>query len=319
MPAPRHIIMIIGPTACGKTAVACALADRLRERRAVSLISVDSAMVYRGMDIGSAKPTPTELVTYPHALIDIREPEQTYTAADFVADADQQVQTALAAGRLPVLVGGTMLYAHCFARGLATLPPADPDLRARLTQDLVRRGADQLHAELSLLDPQAAANIHPHNRQRLVRALEVIALTGRPMSEQWQAQHGLPVQQRLQARLHTYAILPQQRALLHRLIEARFDEMLQAGFVAELERLRARPAFDADLPALRAVGYRQGLAFLAGTIDEDAFRHQALTATRRLAKRQLTWLRKWSDLTALAMDAPAALAETIERDLKALI
>ncbi len=312
---PRRILLITGPTATGKTDVACALTDLLGGNDGVSLISVDSAMVYRGMDIGAAKPTEEERRRYPHALIDIREPEDTYTAADFVADADRCVNEAFSANRLPVLVGGTMLYAKRFVEGIAELPEADPQLRASLTAAYEQDGGAALHAKLLALDPVAAANIHPNNPQRLLRALEVVQVTGRPISEQWQELSGQNAVERLQAEVIVYAILPEDRQVLHERIAQRFDAMLAAGFETELKRLQDRPGFSAELPAMRAVGYRQGFAYLAGELDAQAFREQAIVATRRLAKRQLTWLRKWPHLQRLTLAEPMELARKIARKL----
>jgi tRNA dimethylallyltransferase len=283
----------------------------------VSLISVDSAMVYRGMDIGSAKPTPSELQRHPHALIDIREPEDSYTAADFVADADECVNAALRSGRLPVLVGGTMLYAKRFVEGIAHLPPADPRLRAQLEQDFKREGGAALHAELSALDPVAAGNIHPNNPQRLIRALEVVRITGRPMSEQWRELSSPGAVERLSVELNVFGVMPDNRQALHERIAQRFDAMLKAGFEEELHKILARPGFSPDLPAMRAVGYRQGLAYLQGQLDADGFREQAIIATRRLAKRQMTWLRSWPQLKQLEWGDPVQAARRIVQVLQA--
>lgn len=314
----QQIVLVTGPTAVGKTDVACALAEQLGGIDRVSLISIDSAMVYRGMDIGSAKPTLAEQQRYPHALIDIRDPEDTYTAADFVTDADQCVRQALADGKLPVLVGGTMLYAKRFVAGIADLPSADPQLRATLAQEYEQRGAGVLHAELVAIDPAAAANIHPNNPQRLLRALEIVRLTGRPLSAQWQELNSPGAVERLNAQVHVFAVLPDHRQELHNRIAQRFDAMLEAGFEAELESLQARPGFSRDLPSMRAVGYRQGMAYLAGETDQVGFRDQALTATRRLAKRQLTWLRRWPQLERLSWGDPTRLAQQIVQHLQAL-
>ena len=313
----RRVVLITGPTAVGKTDIACAVADLLGGIERVSLISVDSAMVYRGMDIGSAKPTPAELRQYPHALVDIRDPEDTYTAADFVADADECVNAALRSGRLPVLVGGTMLYAKRFVEGIADLPQADADLRAELEQIFKSQGGAELHAELSAIDPAAAANIHPNNPQRLIRALEVVRLTGRPMSEQWRELSSPGAVERLDVEMCVFGVLPDNRQVLHERIARRFDAMLAAGFEQELERIRARPGFRPDLPAMRAVGYRQGLAYLAGELDAAGFREQAITATRRLAKRQMTWLRNWPQLKRLDWGDPVQAAHKIVQALQA--
>ncbi|MEM7100582.1 MAG: tRNA (adenosine(37)-N6)-dimethylallyltransferase MiaA [Pseudomonadota bacterium] len=307
----HHILILLGPTAVGKTAVACALSDVAASRLpsfpgGVHIISVDSAMVYRGLDIGSAKPSQAEQVQYPHALIDICDPSQVYTAADFVSDADREIEQAWTRGQLPVLVGGTMLYARRFIEGIAPLPSSDEDLRSDLSERYAREGADVLHAELAAADPQAAAQIHPHNAQRLLRALEVITLSGQPISKQWSEQ--MSWQDRLGGLLHTAAIVPLDRTPLYDRIEQRFDAMLEAGFVEEVSRLQARGDLSPQLPSIRAVGYRQCWAFLAGEIDEATFRQQAIVATRRLAKRQMTWLRSWKNIQQIPWGDPQALA-----------
>ena len=313
------VVAIIGPTAVGKTAVAMALQDALGGRDSAALISADSAMVYRGMDIGSAKPSAVELQTHPHELIDVRDPWQPYNVADFVEDADEAVRRHLQAGRMPILVGGTMLYVKRFVEGIAKLPSADAQMRAVLQQELRERGGQALHAELRRADPQAAAQIHPHNPQRLLRALEVIRLTGRPMSEQWREAQGEPAEQRVDRPVTIYAIEPEQRTALHARIEARFEQMLELGFLDEVRwlyaELQQRGLLDANLPAARAVGYRQGLAHLAGLIDQPTFRLDAVTATRRLAKRQLTWMRQWAGLKRLSWGNAEALAAGIVADL----
>lgn len=308
-------MILVGPTAVGKTDVACAVQDRLGGADRVQLISADSAMVYRGLDIGAAKPDAATLMRHPHALIDIRDPEHPYTAADFVADADQAVHTAFAAGRLPLVVGGTMLYVKRFVEGIAKLPQADPALRAELERQFEQRGGDALHAELTALDPTAAANIHPNNVQRLLRALEVVRLTGQSLSRQWRELGSPPAVQRLNAQVMIYAILPDERGALHARIADRFDAMMAAGFIDELKALRARPGVHAALPAMRAVGYRQGMQYLDGELSAQEFRDKAVTATRRLAKRQLTWLRAWPDVKPLFWGDAETLAERICEDV----
>ena len=312
----RRIVLIIGPTAVGKTDVAMALQDLLGGRQAAQLISADSAMVYRGLDIGSAKPNATELAAYPHELIDIREPEDAYTAADFVADADRCVEHAFDRGQVPILVGGTMLYAKRFIEGIAELPSADAQLREELQQQFEEKGGVQMHAELNAIDPAAAAKIHPNNPQRLLRALEVVRLTGRPLSAQWQEFASPPAAARLRAQVLTYAILPDNRAALHERIAQRFDAMLAADFIGELKTLQMRAVLYADLPAMRAVGYRQGWQFLAGELSEHEFRDKVITATRRLAKKQLTWLRRWPDAKAMTWGDSTTLAAQILADLE---
>jgi len=313
----RRVVLVVGPTAVGKTDVAAALADRLGGPRRVRLISADSAMVYRGMNIGSAKPTAAELAMHPHELIDIRDPEETYTAADFVADADACVASAFEQGQVPILVGGTMLYVKRFLEGIADLPEADLDLRASLVREFEQRGGAVLHAELAEIDAAAARNIHPHNAQRLLRAIEVVRLTGRPLSDQWQELNSPPAVERLAAEIMTFAILPDDRRALHERIANRFDLMLAAGFEGELIELSERPGVTAELPSMRAVGYRQGLQYLRGELDAAEFRDKAITATRRLAKRQLTWLRSWRDVNELYWGDAGTLAAQIQRQLEA--
>jgi len=279
----------VGPTASGKTDVALRLAAEFP----VALISLDSAMVYRGMDIGTAKPSPLELSQFPHALVDIRDPLEAYSVAEFVADADAAVRAALDVGRVPLLVGGTMLYLRAFREGLAELPAADPEIRAALEREMAERGAAALHAELARADPLAAAGIHPNNPQRLQRALEVLRSSGRPISAWWREQGATGVGDRLGVDLRVVAVIPDSRAELHARIEARFDAMLDAGFLDEVASLRARGDLDATLPCMRAVGYRQVWAHLDGRLGRADMRAQGVAATRQLARRQLTWLRGW--------------------------
>src|SRR6185312_272017 len=265
------------PTASGKTALACELEDRFP----VELVSVDSALVYRGLDIGAAKPDAATLARHPHALIDIRDPAQPYSAAEFRADALAAMHAITARGRVPLLVGGTGLYFRALQRGLSELPEADPALRARLTD-------------------AAAARIGPNDAQRLQRALEVIALSGRPLSELQRGGRG----EAFPWRVLKLALLPADRAPLHARIAERFDAMLAAGFLDELRTLRARGDLHADLPAIRAVGYRQGWEHLDGQSDAAGFRERAIFATRQLAKRQITWLR--AELDARVFDPERA-------------
>jgi tRNA dimethylallyltransferase len=287
------IVLLSGPTASGKTRLACQLADVLP----VHLISMDSAMVYRGMDIGTAKPTADEQKRYPHQLIDIRDPAETYSAADFVADADAAVRRSTDAGRIPVIVGGTMLYARAFREGLADLPSADEIIRASILARAEREGWPALHAELAAFDPITAAGIHPNNRQRLQRALEIVEVTGKPVSQLWQSS-GSDARTRLDDTVVEFKLQPQ-RALLHRRIEARFDDMLASGFLEEVRDLREREDLHADLPSMRAVGYRQMWRHLDGQIDFETMRFEVLAATRQLAKKQETWLRSWPDVVHL--------------------
>ena len=297
-------IFLMGPTASGKTALACALADRF----ALQLVSVDSALVYRGLDIGAAKPDAATRARYPHRLVDIREPSQPYSAADFCSDALLAMRDIAGAGSVPLLVGGTGLYFRALERGLSALPEASPLLRTELANEAARVGWSALHARLALLDPPAAQRIDPADAQRIQRALEVIALTGRPLS----AQHTAIAHGRLPWRVLKLALVPGDRAPLHARIAARFDAMLGAGFIEEARRLHADARLHADLPAMRAVGYRQAWPYLEGHIDAPTFREQAIFATRQLAKRQITWLR--SELDARWFDPEQhGLVEAVAR------
>lgn len=306
-PGPQ-ILALTGATGVGKTAVALALADRLP----VSLISLDSALVYQGMDIGTAKPDAATLARYPHALVDIRDPAQPYSAAEFLADADAAVRAAFAAGRLPVLVGGTMLYLKVFRDGLAAMPAADQAFRAQLRAEAAGCGWPALFERLQAADPVAARKIHPHNIPRLERALEVLALTGKPISAFWAGAGQHSATERHGARLIEIAIAPDDRSVLHDRLATRLDTMLAAGFVAEVQGLRARGDLQPELPALRAVGYRQVWDYLAGVTTDAQMRAAVLAATRQLAKRQLTWLRGFQ-LKSLLWGDPVVLAEQIAR------
>jgi len=303
----RRVLALTGPTATGKTAVALALAERVP----AALISMDSALVYRGMDIGTAKPAPEILARYPHELIDVRDPLEPYSAAEFVKDADSAVNRALAAGRLPVLVGGTMLYLRAFREGLADLPPADERVRTALLDEARGRGWPALFDELLRVDPAAAAGMHRNNHVRVQRALEVFRLTGKPLSEWWSSHGGTPARRRLDVRLDEVALLPPQRAALGAAINARFDAMLEAGLVDEVAGLKARGDLSLALPSMRSVGYRQIWELLDGRIDHAAMVTQATAATRALAKRQLTWLRSWPHVLTLEAGAAETVAEQI--------
>ncbi|MEW5862321.1 MAG: tRNA (adenosine(37)-N6)-dimethylallyltransferase MiaA [Pseudomonadota bacterium] len=278
---------LLGPTASGKSGFALALAAEFP----VEIVSVDSAQVYRGMDVGTGKPSAAERSRVPHHLIDVAEPTERYSAGRFRADAIAAVEEIVARGRIPLLVGGTMLYYRALAVGLDELPAADPAIRAGIEAEARRRGWPALHAELARADPQAAARIAPRDAQRIQRALEVIRATGAPLSG---LQRGAAP--RLPFELRGFALIPADRAELHRRIAARFDAMLAAGLVEELRELRRRYALDPSLPSMRAVGYRQAWRYLEGEISAEELREQAIAATRQLAKRQLTWLRAMKDL-----------------------
>ena len=300
MPADTRpsAIAVMGPTASGKTAFALALAEKYDGE----IVSVDSALVYRRLDIGSAKPDAAELARAPHHMIDLREPWQPYSAADFASDARIAVNDILARGKLPILAGGTGLYFQALLQGLAAMPEADPEVRAAITARAEREGWPALHAELANVDAEAASRIHATDLQRIQRALEVWQLSGKPIS-QWQregrASSSFP------AKVLKLVLAPNDRAVLHQRIETRFDHMLKAGFLDEIRTLRALPELrdhpaPMDLPAIRAVGYRQAWEHLDGNYDAAEFRDRAIFATRQLAKRQLTWLRgrldaRWFD------------------------
>jgi tRNA dimethylallyltransferase len=294
MPVDRRplAIFLMGPTASGKTALACALSERFP----LGLISVDSALVYRGLDIGAAKPDAATLARYPHALIDIRDPAEPYSAADFSANAQVAMHRIADAGRVPLLVGGTGLYFRALQRGLSSLPDADADVRAQLAEEAAVIGWDGMHRRLAECDPQAAARIKPGDAQRIQRALEVITLTGQPLSAQQQGGRGQP----FPWRVLKLALVPQDRAPLHARIAQRFDDMLRRGLLDEVHALRRRGDLNPDLPALRAVGYRQAWEHLDGRYDAAELRDRGIFATRQLAKRQITWLR--SELDARVLD-----------------
>ena len=279
-------IFLMGPTASGKTA----LAIEMRKRFPVDIISVDSALVYRGMDIGTAKPDAETLRSAPHALIDIRDPAESYSAAEFREDALEEMAHITQQGRVPLLAGGTMLYFRALSRGLATLPAADPEVRRRLEARAAEQGWAIMHQELSRLDPAIAERIHPNDPQRIQRALEVIELTGRKMSDLQAEQDDYEPDYRI---LKIVAC-PESRAVLHQRIEKRFYQMLEEGFLDEMNALRARGDLRPEMPSMRCVGYRQAWNMLEGDFGHDEMCRKAIAATRQLAKRQLTWLRQES-------------------------
>jgi len=291
---------LAGPTAAGKTAVALAFA----RRRPVEIVSVDSALVYRGMDIGTAKPGADERAAVPHHLIDICDPAEPYSAARFVADAKRLIAEIAARGRVPLLAGGTMLYFKALRDGLDAMPESDPATRAALDAEAAERGWPALHAELARVDPATAARLQPADAQRIQRALEVWRISGKPLSA-WQAGGGGGLDVPL------VSLEPASRAWLHARVGERFDAMLAAGFVDEVRRLRARGDLAPTLPAMRCVGYRQAWAALdAG--DLSGLRDTGIAATRQLAKRQLTWLRSMPGRHVVPADAPDAMARALE-------
>ncbi|MBA4329127.1 MAG: tRNA (adenosine(37)-N6)-dimethylallyltransferase MiaA [Polaromonas sp.] len=306
MTAPRWIALA-GPTASGKTAAALAIAAQ----QAVEIISVDSALVYRGMDIGTAKPTPAELAAVPHHLIDIRDPLQAYSAAEFVTDATRLIAEIRARGRLPLLVGGTMLYFKALRDGLDDMPAADPATRAALEAEALAKGWPALHAELAAVDPVTAARLAPNDSQRISRALEVFRVSGQPLSF-FQKQNAIDkgAAGPYPARAGTLISLePQDRAWLHERIAQRFDVMLSSGLLDEVKALRARGDLHPGLPSMRCVGYRQAWEALDGAWPLTELRERGIAATRQLAKRQITWLRAMPDRHIVACDAPDALQQ----------
>lgn len=286
---PR-VITLMGPTASGKTDLAIALTQQLN----AEIISVDSALVYKGLDIGSAKPTQEELAQAPHRLIDILEPTGLYNAADFCRDATWHIEDILAKGKTPLLVGGTMLYFKALLEGLSDMPPTNEPVRAEIDALAAEHGWPYVHAVLAKADPLTAAKIHPNHSQRISRALEVYRGSGVPMSR-WQA----AVEPGLAERYHwvQLAIAPRDRAVLHERIALRFEKMLTSGFLDEMRGLMARPNLTPSTPSMRAVGYRQAWEYLAGEVEREVFIEKGIAATRQLAKRQLTWLRNWHDLS----------------------
>ncbi|AJI93770.1 tRNA dimethylallyltransferase [Yersinia ruckeri] len=295
-------IFIMGPTASGKTALSIAL----RQRLPVELISVDSALIYRGMDIGTAKPSAEELAQAPHRLIDIRDPAESYSAADFRKDALKEMAEITAAGRIPLLVGGTMLYFKALLDGLSPLPSADPAVRQRIEQQAAELGWERLHQQLAEVDPVSAARIHPNDPQRLSRALEVFFISGKTLTELTKISG-----ETLAYQVHQFAIAPASRELLHQRIELRFRQMLDAGFETEARALFNRGDLHTDLPAIRCVGYRQMWSYLSGEIDYDEMVFRGICATRQLAKRQITWLRGWDSVHWLDSDKPEQALDSV--------
>jgi tRNA dimethylallyltransferase len=290
-PERRCALLLMGPTGAGKSDLALDLAQHFP----FEIVSVDSAQVYRGMDIGTAKPDVATRARVPHHLIDIRDPEMNYSAGDFVRDARQAMQDIWRRGRQPLLVGGTMLYFHAFSGGIAELPEADAGVRSQIDAQAAAHGWASLHAELERVDPEAAARIHVNDPQRIQRALEVYRVTGKPITRLQQNRASASVG----VEVLEFALAPFERSVLHARIAQRFEAMLAAGFIEEVRRLRERRALTAEHPSMRAVGYRQVWKFLAGQCELDQVRKQAVAATRQLAKRQLTWLRRRQSATWL--------------------
>jgi tRNA dimethylallyltransferase len=298
MSALPPAIFLMGPTAAGKTDLAIELTKVLP----CELISVDSALVYRGMDIGTAKPSKAQLDAYPHRLIDILDPSQSYSAADFRTDALQAMAEITARGKIPLLVGGTMLYFKALLEGLADMPAADAEVRAQIEAQAASQGWQALHDELASIDPVSAARIHPNDPQRLVRALEVFRVSGMSMTAHREQQSAQSAQASASGRhqlpytVANLAIAPTDRKVLHDRIAVRFRQMLDEGFVEEVVALRSRGDLHSNLPSIRAVGYRQVWDHLDGKLTRDEMQERGIIATRQLAKRQFTWLRSWQDL-----------------------
>ncbi|MGB0732379.1 MAG: tRNA (adenosine(37)-N6)-dimethylallyltransferase MiaA [Pontibacterium sp.] len=295
-PSLPAVIFLMGPTASGKTALAMELHDQLD----CEIVSVDSALIYRDMNIGTAKPDAEMLSQYPHHLVDIRDPSQTYSAAEFRRDALKLIKDIQNRGKMPLLTGGTMMYFNALQQGLAELPDADAKLRAELVVQAQTEGWGAIHARLAQVDPVSAERINPNDSQRLQRALEVYLLTGTPMSAHWEAQKTA----QLPFNPISLAVMPKERSELHRRIELRFDQMLEQGFEAEARKLWERGDLDVSMPSVRCVGYRQMWNYFSGEWDYDTMRFKGIVATRQLAKRQVTWLRSWEKLNWLDTHDP---------------
>lgn len=290
---PSNVFCLMGPTASGKTAVACELVKHFP----FEIISVDSAMIYRDMNIGTAKPTTAELIDAPHHLIDIIDPTQAYSAAQFCSDVSSLIKQIVTRGNLPLLVGGTMMYFHALQQGLSKLPEADLAIRQQLTLQAEQEGWESLHAQLARVDPIAANRIHKNDTQRIQRALEVYLLTDKPITD-WLAQEEKQSN-------HTFinmALFPKDRAWLHQRIAQRFDLMLEQDFIGEVQKLLSEWQLPLTSPAMRCVGYRQARDYIEGLDTLGSFREKGIAATRQLAKRQLTWLRHWQNSTTIDCD-----------------
>ncbi|NPC56802.1 tRNA (adenosine(37)-N6)-dimethylallyltransferase MiaA [Caenimonas sp. S4] len=298
-----RVVAIAGPTASGKTAAALAIA---REHDA-EIISVDSALVYRGMDIGTAKPSPAELAAVPHHLIDIRDPLQAYSAAEFAADAQRLVAEINARGKLALLVGGTMLYFKALFEGLDAMPAADSAVRAEVEAEAAAKGWPAMHEELARVDPATAARLAPNDAQRIQRALEVFRVSGQPLSSFHRRSADAPAL----GATPLFSLEPTDRAWLHERIARRFDDMLAGGFLQEVKTLRARGDLSPDLPSMRCVGYRQAWEALDGLWPMEQLRDKGIFATRQLAKRQLTWLRSMPQRRVVPCDAPDAMEQLL--------
>jgi tRNA dimethylallyltransferase len=306
-----HAIAIAGPTASGKTGLAMAMADHLKKRGGAEIISVDSALVYKGMDIGTAKPSLAELDAVPHHLINIRDPLNAYSAAEFARDALACIQEISSRGKLPLLVGGTMLYFKALMEGLNDMPGADPVIRARIQEEAEKLGWPALHAQLKLVDPLTAARLAPADSQRISRALEVFRVSGQALSSF--QQNAVSANVALNAlNIPMLSLEPLERAWLHQRIEKRFDDMLAEGFLEEVKTLRARGDLQIDLPSMRCVGYRQAWEALDGILPMADLRNRGIFATRQLAKRQLTWLRSMPKRHIVQADGAQVVQQALQ-------
>lgn len=299
----RDVVCLMGPTASGKTAIACELV----KHGAYEIISVDSAMIYREMNIGTAKPEADILQRAPHRLIDCCDPIESYSAAQFCYDAGRACEAILHAGKTPLLVGGTMMYFRAFQEGLSVLPEANPALRHQIAADARTHGWVHMHQKLAKIDPTTAARLHPNDTQRIGRALEVYELAGQPLSEMLGAARATTPYNFI-----NLILFPEKRAWLHERIARRFDEMLALGFLDEVDALLARWDLTREHPAMRSVGYRQALDYREGMCDYSAFRERGIAATRQLAKRQLTWLRSWPDAHYFDPEKPGCFEKITE-------
>lgn len=298
------VVFLMGPTASGKTDLAMKLYDSLP----CEIVSVDSAMIYKGMDIGTAKPDAETLQRYPHRLIDICDPTESYSAAEFRRDALAEIKEIRDAGKIPILTGGTMLYFHALRNGLAQLPEADPVVRQRLLDEAEQIGWPHMHARLAEVDPESAERLNPNDSQRLQRALEVYEISGRTMTELWAEQE----KQKPDFPIISMAVMPDDRAELHQRIEKRFDIMLEQGFIDEVRQLWERGDLNLQMPSVRCVGYRQVWEYFSGTWDYETMRFKGIVATRQLAKRQVTWLRSWENLTWMDTHDPKLLSNALK-------
>ena len=296
------VICLMGPTASGKTALAMALHDALP----CDIISVDSALIYKNMDIGTAKPTLDELAKYPHRLINIRDAAQSYSAADFCQDALAEIAKIRANNRIPLLVGGTMMYFKSLIEGISPLPAADSDIRKKIEAEAAEKGWEAIHEQLTAIDPVSAQRIHPNDPQRLTRALEVFRLTGNSLTQLTQVKGD-----KLDGDVLQFAITPKERSTLHDRIELRYQQMIDQGFEQEVIKLKERVDLHENLPSIRCVGYRQMWQYLNGDGDHKEMLFRGVCATRQLAKRQLTWLRSWPDLQWLTTDDETNLSQVL--------